>query len=52
MAVKDALTGSSPEAILGAARTGEDHAVETFDDALGEDVSPILKQIVTRNLMP
>lgn len=46
--IKDALTGSSPEAVLGAARTGEDHAVEEYDEALAEDISPTLKTVIAR----
>lgn len=46
--IKDALTGSSPEAVLGAARTGENHTVEEFDEALAEDLSPTLKAIIVR----
>lgn len=34
MDVKAALTGDDPHAVLAAAETGEDHAVEEFEDAL------------------
>ncbi|MCU1367664.1 MAG: hypothetical protein JWN39_3303, partial [Ilumatobacteraceae bacterium] len=33
IAVKDALSGSSPDAVLKAAVTGEDHAVSEYEDA-------------------
>ena len=40
IAVKDALTGDDADAIIGAAETGEDHAVEQYRDALDADLSP------------
>ena len=48
LAVKDALTGSSPEAVLKAAVTGEDHAVEQYEAAMKEDISEGLRTILTR----
>ncbi|MEO6157838.1 MAG: PA2169 family four-helix-bundle protein [Ilumatobacteraceae bacterium] len=51
IAVKDALTGSSPDAVLKAALTGEDHAVEEYEDALKEDISVNLRAILARQLV-
>ena len=48
ISVKDMLSGSDAEAVLGAARTGEDHAVSEFEDALEEDTSPELKAVISR----
>lgn len=48
IALKDALTGSSPKAVLKAAETGEEHAVSEYDKALQEDISPTLREVVTR----
>ena len=48
IALKDALTGSSPKAVLKAAEKGEEHAVSEYDKALQEDISPTLREVVTR----
>ncbi len=48
MAVKDALSGSSPEAVLNAATTGEDHAVAEYEDAMQADISEELRAILAR----
>lgn len=48
IALKDALTGSSPDAVLKAAVTGEDHAVREYDKALEDDISPTLRSVVER----
>lgn len=50
IAVKDALTGDSPEAVLKAALTGEDHAVSEYEDAMKTDLSEGLRTIVSRQL--
>jgi uncharacterized protein (TIGR02284 family) len=50
LAVKDALTGSSPDAVLKAATTGEDHAVGEYESALEKDISPELRTVVERQL--
>ena len=50
IAAKDALTGDSPEAVIGAAETGEDHAVEQYREALAADISPEFRPIVARQL--
>lgn len=46
--MKDALTGSSPDAVLKAALKGEDHAVSEYDKALEDDISPTLRTVVER----
>ena len=48
MAVKDAITGSSPKGVLDAAEQGEDHAVSEYDDALSSDISDGLRTVVER----
>jgi uncharacterized protein (TIGR02284 family) len=48
MAVKDALTGSSPSGVLDVAEQGEDHAVSEYRKALDEDISPELRAVVQR----
>lgn len=48
IALKDALTGSSPDAVLKAAVTGENHAVSEYDKALEDDISPTLRTVVER----
>lgn len=49
IALKDAMTGDDPAAIVNAALTGEDHAVSEYDEALGggslpSDVSTLVKR--------
>ncbi len=48
ISVKDALTGSSPDAVLKAAQTGEDHAVSEYQKALDADLSDGLRTVVDR----
>ena len=48
MPVKDTLSGSDPEGVLDAAEQGEDHAVETYEDALKQDISADLRSTVQR----
>lgn len=50
MAVKDAFTSDDADAVIGAAETGEDHAVEQYREALEADVSPEFRPIVVRQL--
>lgn len=50
IAVKDALTGDSAEAVIGAAETGEDHAVKQYREALDADISPEFRPLVARQL--
>src|SRR5690349_1353111 len=48
IALKDALTGDDAGAVLGAAVTGEEHAVSEYDDALDKDLSDGFRQVVTK----
>ena len=48
MSVKDAISGSDPDGVLDAAEQGEDHAVSEYEDALGKDISPELREVVQR----
>ena len=48
IAVKDAFSGSSPEAVLKAAATGEDHAVGEYEDAMKADISTDLRAVLAR----
>jgi len=48
MDLKAALTGDDPAAVLGAAESGEDHAVSEFEDALDQDLPPDVRAIVER----
>lgn len=48
MALKDALTGDDPQGVLGAAVTGEDHAVAEYDKALEQDLSDGFRSVVER----
>lgn len=51
MGVKDALTGSDPKGVLKAAEQGEHHAVQEYEKALGEDISPGLKEVLERQVV-
>ena len=48
--LKDAVTGSSPSAVLKAAIQGEDQAIERYESALSEDLSAELKDLVALQL--
>lgn len=48
MGLVDALTGSSPNAVLDAAEQGEDHAVKEYEKALEADLSPDFRAVVAR----
>lgn len=50
MALKDAVSGSDPDGVLGAAVQGEDYAVTTYDSALGDDISADLRTTVQNQL--
>lgn len=50
IAIKDALTGDDADAVIGAAETGEDHAVAQYREALDEDISPEFRPVVVRQL--
>ena len=46
--LKDALTGEDPSAVLGAAETGEDHAVSEYEQALGAELPAEVRTVVQR----
>ena len=48
VSLKDALTGDDAGSVLGAAVTGEDHAVSEYEDALKQDLSAGFREVVTR----
>lgn len=48
MSLKDALSGDDADGVLSAAKSGEDHAVGEYDDALGADISAHLRTVVER----
>lgn len=48
MSLKDALTGDDARGVLGAAVTGEDHAVSEYEKALEGDLSDGFRAVVTR----
>ena len=50
IAVKDALTGDDADAVIEAAETGEDHAVEQYREALEADISPEFRPVVARQM--
>ena len=48
IALKDAVTGDDAGAVLGAAVTGEDHAVSEYEKALEKDLSAGFREVVSR----
>lgn len=50
LSLKAALEGSSAKGVLEAAEKGEDHAEQEYKDALEEDVSPTLRQVIERQM--
>lgn len=48
MAMRDALTGDDPHAVLAAAEQGEDHAKTEYENALDEDIPVAVRTIVER----
>lgn len=48
ISLKDALTGDDAGSVLGAAETGEDHAVSEYERALEQDLSAGFRDVVTR----
>jgi uncharacterized protein (TIGR02284 family) len=48
IALKDALTGDDAGSVLGAAVTGENHAVSEYEKALEKDLSTGFRAVVTR----
>ena len=48
ISLKDALTGDDAGSVLGAAVTGEDHAVSEYEKALEKDLSAGFREVVAR----
>ena len=48
LSLKDAVTGDDPDGVLGAAQSGEDHAVSEYEDALKMDLSAGFREVVVR----
>ena len=48
LSLKDAVTGDDPEGVLGAAESGEDHAVSEYEDALQKELSAGFRDVVVR----
>ncbi len=48
--VRDALSSSDPKAVLEAAKTGEDHAIEEYEEALKSDLSPEFRPVLLRQM--
>ena len=48
IALKDALTGDDAGSVLGAAVTGEDHAVSEYEKALEKDLSAGFREVVQK----
>lgn len=48
ISLKDALTGDDAGSVLGAAVTGEDHAVSEYEKALEQDLSAGFRDVVGR----
>jgi uncharacterized protein (TIGR02284 family) len=48
MALRDALTGDDPHAVLAAAEQGEDHAKGEYERALGEDIPAPVRTVIER----
>lgn len=48
ISLKDALTGDDDGGVLGAAVTGEDHAVSEYEKALEQDLSAGFREVVSR----
>ncbi len=48
ISLKDALTGDDAGSVLGAAATGEDHAVSEYEKALEQDLSAGFRDVVSR----
>ncbi|GAA1883275.1 ferritin-like domain-containing protein [Lapillicoccus jejuensis] len=48
LSLKDAVTGDDPSGVLGAAVSGEDHAVNEYEKGLKEDLSDGFRTVVER----
>lgn len=50
MAVKDAVTGTDMGAVVKVCIDGDEHAVETYNEAMGKDISPEFRQMLEGQL--
>jgi uncharacterized protein (TIGR02284 family) len=50
MSLRDAITGSGPEAVLKTALQGEDHAITAYEKALAADISEDTRAVAQRQL--
>lgn len=48
MALKEAVSGHGPHAVLAAAEQGEDHAVKEYQRALDEEIPPSVMSVIER----
>lgn len=48
MSLADTVTGDDPHAVLAVAEQGEDHAKETYEEALADDLPSDVRTVVTR----
>ena len=48
ISLKDAMTGDDAGSVLGAAVSGEDHAVSEYEKALEQDLSAGFREVVSR----
>lgn len=48
MSLKDAISGSDPDGVIDACVQGEDHAVEQYEEALEDDISPNLRATIAQ----
>ncbi len=50
ISLKDVVTGADVSGVLKAAVTGDDHAISEYGDALDQDISPKLRDVVVGQL--
>ncbi len=50
MSLKDALTQDDAAAVVNSAKTGEDYAIEQYEEALNDDVSDEFRPVLQRQL--
>lgn len=50
MSIRDAVTGSGPDAVLKTAIQGEEHAIEAYEKALQQDISADTRTVASRQL--
>ena len=50
MAIRDAVTGSGPDSVLKTAIQGEDHAIESYEKTLSQEISADTQAMAQRQL--